>query len=125
MKNFFLLLLIFISNFLFAQNNQGKCKLIVEDVSKIVSFGYLVSYTVEFKNSSNKTVDEIVWDATFYDNNGVLITKESSSFNATNIINPIASGFTKTLVRSPKVKGASKVFIRITKVHFVDGSSCN
>jgi hypothetical protein len=105
--------------------NKGLCKVAVEDVSKTTSFGYLVGYSVTFKNNSKKTVDGVYWNEFYYNNNDDLIKQDKSSFNSTNLIDPIASGFSKTLVRSPRVKGASKVIIKITKVHYSDGTNCN
>jgi hypothetical protein len=107
------------------QSNKGLCKVEVNDVSKTTSFGYLVGYSVTFKNNSKKTVDGVYWNVYFYNNNGDLIKEDKSTFNSTSLIDPIASGFTKILVRSPRVKGASKVIVKITKVHFSDGTTCN
>jgi hypothetical protein len=101
-----------------------KCKVEVHDISKMVSFGYLVGYTVEFKNNSSKVVDGIWWTVKYLNNANELIERDEESFNSTNIIDPISSGFTKLIARTPRVKGASKVEIIITKVHFSDGSSC-
>lgn len=113
------------SNFTFAQSNSGKCSVEVSDVSKVSSFGYLLGYTVEFKNNSKKTVDGIYWNVFYYNNALELIKKDNSSFNSSKAIDPIATGFTKTLVRPDRIKGASKAIIKITKVHFTDGTSCN
>jgi len=101
-----------------------KCKVEVLDISKVVSFGYLVGYTVEFKNNSNKVVDGIWWTVKYLNNANELIKREDESFNSTNVIDPISSGFTKLIARTPRVKGASKVEIIITKVHFADGANC-
>ena len=101
-----------------------KCKVEVLDISKVVSFGYLVGYTVEFKNNSNKVVDGIWWTVKYLNNAIELIKREDESFNSTNVIDPISSGFTKLIARTPRVKGASKVEIIITKVHFADGANC-
>ena len=125
MKKLFFIAIFFISSSINAQSNQGLCKVAINDVSKMTGFGYFVGYSVEFKNNSKKTVDGIYWNVYYYNNDGELIQQDKSSFNSTNIIDPIASGFTKKLVRSKKIKGASKVFVKITKVHFSDGTSCN
>lgn len=111
------------SFFVKAQNHKGLCKVEVDDVTAPVILKYL-NYSVTFKNNSAKTVDGITWTAYYY-NADDLIKKEESSFNATKLIDPIASGFTKTLVRSPNVKNASKVTIKIKKVHFFDGGTCD
>lgn len=106
-------------------NPPGMCnKVVVSDISKIASFGYLVGYTVQFKNNSDSTVDGIWWKAYYYNNAGELIKQDESSFNSSKIIDPIASGFTKSVARSPRVKGASKVVIKIVKVHFSSGVIC-
>jgi hypothetical protein len=123
-KLFFIAVFAFLGYSANLQTNKGLCKVEVNDVSKTTSFGYLVGYSVTFKNNSKKTVDGVYWNEYFYNNNGDLIKEDKSTFNSTAVIDPIASGFTKILVRSPRVKGASKVIIKITKVHFSDGSSC-
>ena len=107
----------------YAVKNE-KCKVEVLDISKVVSFGYLVGYTVEFKNNSNKVVDGIWWTVKYLNTANESIKKDDESFNSTNIIDPITSGFTKLITRAPRVKGASKVEITITKVHFADGANC-
>ena len=112
-----------INNDFYAIKNE-KCKVEVLDISKVVSFGYLVGYTVEFKNNSNKVVDGIWWTVKYLNNANELIEKDDESFNSTNVIDPISSGFTKLITRAPRVKGASKVEIIITKVHFSDGANC-
>lgn len=104
--------------------NKGLCKVDVYDVSRMVSFGYLVGYTLEIKNNSRKTVDGIWWKADYYNNANELIKSDQSSFNSTNLVDPIAVGFTKSIVRTPRIKGASKVVIVITKVHFADDTTC-
>lgn len=124
-KLFFIAMLILVGNSINAQSNKGLCNVEVSDVSKATSFGYLLGYSVTFKNNSKKTVDGIYWNVYYYNNANELIEKDTSSFNSTKIIDPIASGFTKTLARSPRVKGASVVIVKITKVHYSDGTSCN
>jgi hypothetical protein len=122
---FYTLIIVFVSNFSFSQTNKGLCNVEVDDVSKVTSFGYLLGYSVTFKNDTNKTIDGIYWNVYYYNNANELLKKDNSSFNSTKLIDPIASGFTKTIARSPKVKGASVVIIKITKVHFSDGTSCD
>ena len=107
----------------FAQQNRGLCNIEVNDVSKITALGYLIGYTVQFKNNTTKTVDGVYWTAYYYNNDNKLIESEKSSFNSTNLIDPIAAGFSKSIARSPRVKGASIVLVVINKVHFSDGSS--
>lgn len=124
-KYLFIFILSLLSKFSFSQENKGLCGIQVADVSKVVSFGYLVGYTVEFKNVSKKTADGIYWTTYFYNNSGELLKKEESSFNAADLVDPIASGFSKSLARAPRVKGASKAIVKINKVHFSDGSVCN
>jgi hypothetical protein len=125
MKKLVLLLItITVFQFSFSQKNTGLCKVEISDVSKVSSFGYLIGYSVQFKNSTKKSVDGIWWKAYYYNNANELIKSDESSFNSSNLIDPIASGFTKSIARSPRVKGASKVIIKIVKVHFSDGSIC-
>ena len=119
---------LFSSSSIFSQtskNNKGLCKLEIVDVLKVTNFGYLTAYTVQFKNTTKKTIDGIWWTAYFYNNSEDLIKTIEGSFNSTNLIEPIASGFSKSLFRTPKAKGASKVYIVVNKVHFSDGTSCN
>ena len=108
----------------FAQQNKGLCNIEVNDVSKITALGYLIGYTVQFKNNTSKTVDGVYWTAYYYNNDNKLIESEKSSFNSTNLIDPIAAGFSKSIARSPRVKGASIFLVVINKVHYSDGSSC-
>jgi hypothetical protein len=124
-KLFFIAILIIIGNSINAQKNRGLCSVEVSDISKAISFNYLLGYSVTFKNNTNKTVDGVYWKAYYYNNANELIESDNSSFNSTKIIGPIAPGFTKTLARSPRVEGASIVIVKITKVHFTDGTSCN
>ena len=107
----------------FAQQNRGLCNIEVNDVSKITG-EYLIGYIVQFKNNTTKTVDGVYWTAYYYNNDNKLIESEKSSFNSTNLIDPIAAGFSKSIARSPRVKGASIVLVVINKVHYSDGSSC-
>ena len=107
----------------FAQQNSGLCNIEVNDVSKITG-EYLIGYIVQFKNNTTKTVDGVYWTAYYYNNDNKLIESEKSSFNSTNLIDPIAAGFSKSIARSPRVKGASIVLVVINKVHYSDGSSC-
>jgi hypothetical protein len=125
MKNIFLFLLFMGSlNAVSAQKNKGMCGVEVNDVSRTTSFGYLVAYVVQFKNTTNRPVDGVYWRALYLNNAGDIIESEESSFNSTNLIDPIAGGTTKSLARAPRVKGASKVVIVVNKVHFSDGASC-
>ena len=121
-----LIVIIFIAfSCAFSQSNPNKCNVEVEDVSELNSFGYLLGYTVTFKNNSKKTVDGIWWKASFYNNADELIKEKNYSFNSDNLIDPIGVGFTKSIVRSPRVRGASIVKIKITKVHYSDDSLCD
>jgi hypothetical protein len=126
MRNLYLILFLsFISFNSFSQRHTSKCKLTVIDVTKVVSFGYLVGYNLTLKNSSSKSIDGVYWTEVFYNNAGDLIKQTKSSFNSTTVLDPIVSGAAKNIVRSPRVKGASKVVIQIDKVHFTDGTTCN
>lgn len=119
-----ILLFITLFQFSFSQTNIGLCKVEIADVSKLSSFGYLVGYSVQFKNNTKKSIDGIWWKVYYYNNAKELIKTNESSFNSDNLIDPIASGFTKSIARSPRVKGASKIKIKIIKVHFSDGTTC-
>jgi hypothetical protein len=123
-KIIFLLLFFIIGANAYSQTHSSKCKCTVVDVTKVVSFGYLVGYNALMKNASNKTIDGIYWTEVFYNNAGDMIEQSKSSFNSTSVIDPIQSGVSKNMVRTPRVKGASKVVIQIDKVHFTDGSTC-
>lgn len=123
-KYLFLTLFFIIGNTVFAQSNSSKCKCNVTDVTKVVSFGYLVGYNAIFKNTSTKTIDGVYWTEVYYNNAGDLIKQTTDSFNSTSLIDPIQSGFSRNIVRSPRVKGASKVILQIDKVHFTDGTTC-
>jgi len=106
----------------FAQSNKSIKAVAVTDVSVITTFGYLASYTVTFKNTSSKTIDQINWTVNYYDNAGKLIKSEKESFNADSFIDPISSGFEKTLARAPRIKGASRAQVVITSAHSADGT---
>jgi hypothetical protein len=54
---FWMFLFGFKCNARYGQQSRGICKIEVTDISKLISFGYLVGYTAEFKNNSNKTLD--------------------------------------------------------------------
>jgi len=123
-KLFLFIVLVFFFQTVFAQRSKGSCGVEVNDVSKTTGFGYLVAYLVQFKNTTNRSVDGIYWRAQFYNNDGDFIESIESSFNSTNIIDPISGGSTKSVARTLRVKGASKVVIVIDKVHFTDGESC-
>ncbi len=125
MKNLLVILIISIfSNFTFGQTHTGRCNIGINDVSPTTSFGYLISYRVNFKNKSQKTVDFISWEAYYYNNANEFIEKEKFSFNSTDYTDPISSGFTRKSRQFTKIYGASKVIIKITKVHFTDGTIC-
>jgi len=123
MKSFFFiplfLLAVLTTN---AQENKSIKAVQVTDVSVVNSFGYLVSYTVTFKNTSSKTIDHIGWTVNYYDNSGKLISSEESSFNSDSMVDPIVAGFEKTLVRTPRIKGASKAQIVVKEAHSPDGT---
>lgn len=123
-KYLFLILFFAVGNTAFAQTSTSKCKCYVTDVTKVVSFGYLVGYNAIFKNTSTKTIDGVYWTEVFYNNAGDILKQTKDSFNSTSLIDPIQSGVSRNIVRSPRVKGASKVIIQIDKVHFTDGTTC-
>ena len=106
----------------FSQSNKSIKAVSVTDVSVANVFGYLTGYTVTFKNTSSKTIDQIKWTVNYYDNSGNLIKSEKESFNADSFVDPISSGFEKILVRTPRVKGASKARVIVTSAHASDGT---
>ena len=67
-KLFFIAILILIGNSINAQTNKGMCSVEINDVSKAISFNYLLGYTVTFKNNTKKTVDGIYWKVYYYNN---------------------------------------------------------
>lgn len=110
-------------NTTFGQTNKSIKAVSVTDVSVANVLGYLTGYTVTFKNTSNKTLDQINWTVNYYDNSGKLIKSEKDSFNASSFVDPVTSGFEKVLVRSPRVKGASKAQVVINSAHASDGTT--
>jgi len=106
----------------FSQTNKSIKAVAVTDVSVASVFGYLTGYTVTFKNTSSKTIDQINWTVNYYDNAGKLIKSEKESFNSDSFVDPVSSGFEKILVRSPRVKGASKAQVIVTGAHASDGT---
>jgi hypothetical protein len=106
----------------FSQSNKSIKAVAVTDVSVANVFGYLTGYTVTFKNTSNKTLDQIKWTVNYYDNSGNLIKTEKESFNSDSFVDPVSSGFEKILVRTPRVKGASKAQVIVTGAHASDGT---
>ena len=106
----------------FCQTNKAIQAVSVTDVSVASVFRYLTGYTVTFKNTSNKTLDQINWTVNYYDNSGNLMKSEKESFNADSFVDPVSSCFEKILVRSPRVKGASKAQVIVTVAHASDGT---
>jgi hypothetical protein len=126
MKN---ILFVFVSFALFGFNTQPKpgkdsCNVEIGEIKVIVSLGYLVGYSVEFTNNSDKVIDGLYWTATYTDNGKNIIRKENGAFNSTKNIFPIEASSKRLLNRVPKVKGATKVTIELNKVHYNDDSSC-
>ncbi len=117
------LLVILMINPGIAQEKKSIKAVSVTDVSVLTSFGYLASYTVTFKNTSSKTIDQINWTVNYYDNAGKLIKSEKESFNSDSFVDPISSGFEKTLARAPRIKGASRAQVVITSAHSADGTT--
>lgn len=100
------------------------CHLDVEEVHKVTSLGYLVSYTVKFRNNTKREVDGVYWTAYFYNNANEKVKTVKESFNSGGIVDPIKSGDSQLLLRTPRVKGASKVTIVVDKIHFTQGGEC-
>lgn len=86
--------------------------------------GKNIGYSVEIKNSSDKTVDGIEWDAYFFNRFGDLKGKREGEWTSGNLIKPKTPGETLIDVSSNFVSGATDVFITIKRVHFTDGTLC-
>ena len=103
----------------------GLCGVEVEEVKASTAFGYLIGYSVKFKNTKQQTVDHLIWSVAFEDNAGQLIEKDTGVFNSTELISPIQPGMSKTFLRTPsKIKGASRARVQVTRVHTISGETC-
>lgn len=126
MKNISLLL---VAGILFGFAPQPKpskdlCGVALGEIKPTVSLGFLVSYSVEIVNNSEKVIDGVYWKATFIDNGKNVIREEDGSFNSTKNVFPIEPDTKRALLRFPRVKGATRVLIELKSVHFSDDSSC-
>jgi hypothetical protein len=121
---FFFVLMMAWSASAFSQQT-GLCGVEVEEVKASTAFGYLIGYSVKFKNTKQQTVDHLIWSVAFEDNAGQLIEKDTGVFNSTELISPIQPGMSKTFLRTPsKIKGASRARIQVTRVHTISGETC-
>ena len=107
-----------------AQTSKGRCGIEVVDVSCVQLLGYLTSYAVTFKNTTERTIDGIYFRVVFYNNEGRRISESEEAFNSSTWVDPIGPGTTKVIVRSPNIKGASKAVVVVDRAHFVNGESC-
>ena len=107
-----------------AQSSKARCGIEVVDVSCVQLLGYLTSYGVTFKNTTERTIDGIYFRVVFYNNEGRRISESEEAFNSSTWVDPIGPGTTKVIVRSPNIKGASKAVVVVDRAHFVNGESC-
>lgn len=129
MSRFFKVILLSVVMVLFfhgarSQTDKGKCGIEVVDVSCVQLLGYLSSYTVTFKNNTERSVDGIYYRVMFNNNEGRLISEMEDGFNSSTWTGPVGPGTTKFIMRYPNIKGASKAVILIDRVHYVNGESC-
>ncbi|MDE0980157.1 MAG: hypothetical protein OSA78_09200 [Flavobacteriales bacterium] len=105
--------------------HKGLCGVEVDEVKASTAFGYLIGYSVKFKNTKQQTLDHLIWSVTFEDNAGLLIEEDTGVFNSTELISPIQPGKSKLFLRTPpKVKGASRARVEVTRVHTISGEIC-
>lgn len=105
--------------------HTGLCGVEIAEVKASTAFGYLIGYSVKFKNTKQQTLDHLIWSVAFEDNAGQLIEEDTGVFNSTELISPIQPGKSKTFLRTPsKIKGASHARIEITRVHTISGEIC-
>ena len=120
----FLVLMMSWSDLALSQHT-GLCGVEIDEVKASTAFGYLIGYSVKFKNTKQQTVDHLIWSVSFEDNAGQLIEEDTGVFNSTELISPIQPGMSKTLLRTPsKIKGASHARVEVTRVHTISGETC-
>jgi hypothetical protein len=120
-----LTLLLTISLLSFSQAHQNKCKVTVKEATPHVVLDKLRYYSVEFYNGSQKTVDALEWDASFYDKFNKLLGVRKGVWSSGKWISPLQPGeYKKDREMPDDIGDAEKVIIQIKKVHFIDGSSC-
>ena len=107
-----------------AQSHKNKCGVEVVKAYTQELLGKNVGYYVEFKNTSDKTVDAIEWKANFYSAFGEVKGNREGSWSSGNFIKPVDPNAKIVDLQSNWVDGANKVFIYVTRVHFTDGSVC-
>ena len=108
-----------------SQTHQNKCKVTVKEATPHVVLDKLRYYSVEFYNGSQKTVDALEWDASFYDKFNKLLGVRIGVWSSGKWISPIQPGeYKKDREMPDDIGDAEKVIIKIKKVHFIDDSSC-
>lgn len=104
----------------FAQKHYGKSGIEIYRTYSQNILGKNIGYYVEFKNTSNREVDAIEWEAYFYNNFKDLKGKRKGSWSSGNFIKPLKSKEMTKDLQASWVDGAEKVYIKITRIHFVD-----
>ena len=104
--------------------HTGKCGVNPQKAYSQNLLGRNVGYYVEIKNETDKEVDALEWEASFYNNFNELLEKRNGSWSSGNIIKPCKPDAVVKTLATVWVKKATKVFIKINRVHFTDGSSC-
>ncbi len=103
-----------------AQRHTGKSGLEVYRTYSQNILGKNIGYYIEFKNTSDRSVDAIEWEAYFYNNFKDLKGKRKGSWSSGNIIKPIPPNNMAKDLQASWVDGAEKVYIKVTRVHFED-----
>jgi hypothetical protein len=122
---FLLFLLLTISLLSFSQAHTDKCEVKVKEATPHVVLDKLRYYSVEFYNGSQKTVDALEWDASFYDKFNKLLGVRTGVWSSGKWISPIQPGeYKKDREMPDEIGDAEKVIIKIKKVHFINETSC-
>jgi hypothetical protein len=122
---FLMYLFLTISLLSFSQEHTDKCKVKVKEATPHVVLDKLRYYSVEFYNGSQKTVDALEWDASFYDKFNKLLGVRKGVWSSGKWISPLQPGeYKKDREMPDDIGDAAKVIIKIKKVHFIDETSC-
>jgi len=119
MKYLFLLLLLCSFTYTTEPKHEGKSNIDVLSAKTQQVFGKNIGYYVEFKKNSNKEVDGLKWEATFYNNFGEVKGTSIGKWESGNLIKPIKPGAKTEDLEGTWIDGATKVQIKITEVHFI------
>lgn len=107
-----------------AQNHKMRCGLELVTCKTQTVLGKNIGYVVEIKNTSDKKVDGVEWEALFYTRFGDLKGKKKGNWTSGNFIKPKGKSESFLEVESSFIDGADDVFIVVKKVHYTDGSTC-